>query len=814
MAGRAQYRLSLAVFMALVMFSSLFTLLGTPEDFSGRLGTRAELPVPSGVEGRAVSAADRDATVRASSVRSLVTSIDFGGNDEDFATACVTDENGTVYACGYSWESGLPVTGDAYQATSNGRYDGWYGQWSVDGTLVYMTYFGGSLNDLAWDLSLHGGYVHLVGYTESDDYPTTVNAYQAARSQNFDVFFTVFDVATGALNYSTYLGGTGSDRAYGVDVDQYGVAWGVGSNEIDVADDFPTTGSAMNGTYGGGVKDIIVFAMDRFGNLPYSTFVAAGDVEEARAVVVVDDSGGAGDVRVGVSGITESSDFPNTTGAYDRYKAPGANWFFLQHETVGYVGQRLVYSTYLGGGLVGEEYEYPGLDYSAERDQFVLAGSVEGNVFPDTAGAPQASNGGGHDGYVAWFVGTGGAGGADLQCATYLGGSGDEHLFEARFDSRGNVIVAGSSRSTNLPTAGLRAVPRAEGAGRDVLFARYSPPVAFGTTLNFSSCYSEGNWDEVWGLSVDPLSDDPRMVGVSTPSSATGGSGRYESQYMTLLDVVLPTEPHFNATYVFDDVDEKGEELRMVCNTTRSTDLDGSQIDGVYLWLTDDSGDTEEYEAEREKSYSTFYEVSVVINSTGNYTYEFVAVTRDNGQGSVVGSFKIPGPNVTAALLAAEDRLPVAQAILDLFGEYGMYILTVVATFPVLLFGWYRGDYEDDVYGPLTAMSIAIFMVVVRVANVPGAWEYWQVGVVWGVVAVWGQIVGNPEYEKQYQTLTLGLAAVLGMLAGYSYVASGYACSWWPLAALAAGAVVVVLIIQLNTLRKARAGERTAKSSG
>ncbi len=50
------------------------------------------------------------------------------------------------------------------------------------------------------------------------------------------------------------------------------------------------------------------------------------------------------------------------------------------------------------------------------------------------------------------------------------------------------------------------------------------------------------------------------------------------------------------------------------------------------------------------------------------------------------------------------------------------------------------------------------------------------------------------------------VGAAFGGLAGWFWVRLPYF--------LAAGAVVVVLIIQLNTLRKARAGERTAKSSG
>jgi len=80
------------------------------------------------------------------------------------------------------------------------------------------------------------GLAYVAGYTESANFPT-LSAYQAAYRLNGDGFVTRLTPAGDALAYSTYLGGSGYDVAYGVAVDWSGSAYVTGAT---ASTNFPT----------------------------------------------------------------------------------------------------------------------------------------------------------------------------------------------------------------------------------------------------------------------------------------------------------------------------------------------------------------------------------------------------------------------------------------------------------------------------------------------------------------------------------------------------------------------------------------------
>ena len=68
------------------------------------------------------------------------------------------------------------------------------------------------------------GNAYVTGSTGSTDFPTTAGAFQTAPAGG-DAFVTKLDATGSALVYSTYLGGGGSDEAYGIAVDAAGNAY-------------------------------------------------------------------------------------------------------------------------------------------------------------------------------------------------------------------------------------------------------------------------------------------------------------------------------------------------------------------------------------------------------------------------------------------------------------------------------------------------------------------------------------------------------------------------------------------------------------
>ena len=118
-------------------------------------------------------------------------------------------------------------------------------------SLVYSTYLGGNGVDCGTGIALDGaGNAYVTGYTLSADFPT-LNAIQAgyAGGTNYgDAFVTEIAAGGQSLFYSTYLGGSGDDAAYGIAVDGPGNAYVTGgaSTDFPLVNAFQST-SGLNG---------------------------------------------------------------------------------------------------------------------------------------------------------------------------------------------------------------------------------------------------------------------------------------------------------------------------------------------------------------------------------------------------------------------------------------------------------------------------------------------------------------------------------------------------------------------------------------
>jgi len=128
----------------------------------------------------------------------------------------------------------------------------------VGGALVYSTCLGGSGvdqgNGLAVDVA---GNAFVTGWTVSTNFPTA-NPIQpncdGCGSQSPDAFVFKLNSTGSALVYSTFLGGSGDDRGYGIAVDPVGNTYVTGKTG---SSDFPTANPLQPG-YGGGNYDAFV----------------------------------------------------------------------------------------------------------------------------------------------------------------------------------------------------------------------------------------------------------------------------------------------------------------------------------------------------------------------------------------------------------------------------------------------------------------------------------------------------------------------------------------------------------------------------
>ena len=174
------------------------------------------------------------------------------------------DGSGNAYVTGQAQSANYPTTfGSFRKGYCGGFSDAFVTKLSADGSsLVYSTYLCGSGNDSddAFGIAVDSaGNAYVTGYTTSDAFPTTADAYATNRAGGEDTFLTKINPAGSALVYSTFLGGANSDDgSAGIAVDNAGHAYVAGATD---SSDLPITPGAFQASYHGG-NDAFVAKFD------------------------------------------------------------------------------------------------------------------------------------------------------------------------------------------------------------------------------------------------------------------------------------------------------------------------------------------------------------------------------------------------------------------------------------------------------------------------------------------------------------------------------------------------------------------------
>ncbi|NJK66383.1 MAG: hypothetical protein HC941_07485 [Microcoleus sp. SU_5_3] len=371
----------------------------------------------------------------------LVYSTYIGGIGNEYGFGIAVDSQGNAYLTGQV-DPGYPTTPGSFQPTAP-NYTAAVTKLNAAGNaLVYSTFLGtsssGALgNGIAVDSN---GNAYVTGLT-GDGFPTA-NASQPAYGGGIDAFISKVNPTGSGLVYSTYLGGSDREDAQAIALDQYGNAYITG---LTYSTNFPTYAisfppiNTFQTTMGGGQYDAFISEFNIIGEGKYSTYLG-GSGDEKGADIAVDSAGNAY-----VVGITNSTNFP-TASPIQALKAGAGNDTssdaFVSKLSPG--GDALIYSTYLGGS--GDDNGHRITADSANN--VYVTGDTTSTNFP-TKNVIQSVSGGGKDAFVTKINSSGSA----LVDSTYLGGSGDDNGSGIAVDASGGVYVAGSTTSSNFPTA-------------------------------------------------------------------------------------------------------------------------------------------------------------------------------------------------------------------------------------------------------------------------------------------------------------------------------------------------------------------------
>lgn len=325
------------------------------------------------------------------------------GYGDDHAKSVCADLHGNIYIVGYS----EGTWGDPIRSYGGGDTDAFVAKLNSSGTLQWMTFLGGSGGDEGRDIIVdENGYLYVTGTSQA-----TWASPIFPHGGSADAFAAKLSPA-GALQWNTFLGGTGSDQGYGIGLD--------GSSNLYLTG---TSGSSWGSpirSFGGGGADAFAAKLDANGALQWNTFLGSDQVDYGNDLAV--ESSG----NVFITGSSAS-----TWGAPLLPFSGGFTDAFISKLNANGV---LQWNTFLGGS--GDDYG-SGIALGGAEDVYVAGSSSAG------WGSPVLSYTAGEDAFAANLDGTGA-----LQWNTFLGGGGPDNGFDLVVDQSGYVFVTGQVDSS------------------------------------------------------------------------------------------------------------------------------------------------------------------------------------------------------------------------------------------------------------------------------------------------------------------------------------------------------------------------------
>jgi hypothetical protein len=379
---------------------------------------------------------------------------------------------------------------------------------SAGNAFVYQVVWGGYEdygNAVAVDAA---GNAYFTGSTDGN-FLTTAGVINTTGGFPGDAFITKL-TPTGALVYSTYLGGSGIDEGHAIAVDTNGNAYVAGSaGSIN----FPVTGNAVQPTMPNTVVTGFVTEVNSTATqILYSTYLG-GSYGEGAYGIKVDGQG-----KIHVTGDTNSPDFPTTANAWDRTcGTDGAcnpyydgiwhyaeDMFYTRIDPLKSGLAGLIYSTYLGGTNrdLGEAIALDG-----NGRAWITGRTASIGDFPIVA-PTQSTIGGDYDAFVV-EIDPAQSGAASLLFSTFLGGALYEEGTGIAADTLGDIYVTGYTSSTNFPV--LKALQSTNAGGNDAFVVKFGNPAA-GTLASAS-------------LNPTAVTGGSNSTGTVTLSSAAGAGG-------------------------------------------------------------------------------------------------------------------------------------------------------------------------------------------------------------------------------------------------------------------------------------------------
>jgi hypothetical protein len=268
--------------------------------------------------------------------RTLVYSRNLGGSGADRGHGIAVDASGRVHVTGNTLSHDFPVTAGAARTSLGVQwFDAFYVRISPDASLLeYSSYLGGLHNDSGMAVALDAaGRAYVTGWSASGDF--TLKRANNTTADPPNAFLARFSAA--GLDYSTFIGGAGTDEGHGVAVSPAAVYVSGYTTSADLS------GAARGCVAPCGVAAFVTkLSLDGAAIGP-TTFLD-GSREDTAASIAVDASD-----TVYVTGFSNSTDFPVTQDAAQITSGGDNDAFVAVIPMTGAAAGQPAYVSYLGG---------------------------------------------------------------------------------------------------------------------------------------------------------------------------------------------------------------------------------------------------------------------------------------------------------------------------------------------------------------------------------------------------------------------------------------------------------------------------------
>lgn len=194
----------------------------------------------------------------------IIFSTFLGGSANERNVRLCLDHSNNILVSGITYSKDFPITDNAFDKSFDGALEPFIAKLSNDGKqLLYSSFLGG--NEKTTNGEFHGntvvsenGDIYICNSTDAIDYPITPNAMFTKNQGGKDIVLSVFDSTLTKLKYSTYIGGSGDDGAFGnaiVELDKYDNAIILASTK---SSDFPVTTGAYDTTLNGSYDAVLM----------------------------------------------------------------------------------------------------------------------------------------------------------------------------------------------------------------------------------------------------------------------------------------------------------------------------------------------------------------------------------------------------------------------------------------------------------------------------------------------------------------------------------------------------------------------------